>query len=451
MQILAFFTHISLLLLLTILLFKVYRNFRIRSNNFAEVTGGLYAPLLLLLMYGILPLQSYFMNNDGLPDNELYIVTSFIIISIGAIAYVLGFNFDRLLGINRKVKTADANPRTNHLIIFILLAFTDLYIRLGSIGKGTYFIWMSARIVDPAIKGDPLRMLMDGTGPILVAVAVFLSSRFPILKIYIALLAVMVLLQGSRGPIAYFSVALGLAYLSQIKARNIPYRKIALMALFLFFSYEFVINMRTIFIFNSDYALLNPASFIIDAAGASLREMIGVGGLAPNMEYTGSALQERTLAWSQMFAFQVSRMDSGTEAFGLSKAMTALATVVPSALWLFGEKPVAESGLLIANHFGFAFGDPATTSFSSAYLYGGLLGIIFFSLTFGVFQRFLLHIAIRIFGELGKYLYIGSVAFIIVRANSFASSFVGMRNFLILLICIYLVSIFISAFRRRYS
>lgn len=430
-----------------------------RSSRYALMLGELYIPSFLLLLYGYFGLF-VLLNEDGanhvvfrVPIQSIDLLIGYFCMLMASVAYLSGFVFVTNNQRFAKIEIA-AQPETVRrtvLLFFVILIVLDLAARVHLIESGLYFTWMRQAFKKfEDVSLGQFFLLQNGFSPLLAALAIYHARDNRKWYAYLALLAGLILLEGSRTKIVLSMVTIVIVFVF-VQRGNLDWKKISkrllLAAVFVSLSLGVVFEVRKQFRADAKYAMQNPVPFLFESTTDAISRILIIspeneGGI----ELRGASFIERGTSWSEAFAAQIYGLRNFYPYLPLDSFFTELTTVVPSILYP-GQKPKFSAGNNIGNAFGFAppalataNHDPATTVFSSFFLYFGVIGMMGFSLAMGALIGLIYRFLVRRYNEAGSVIFMGLMYYYVWSSNSYAAALSGLRNAAVLLFLLLLLS-----------
>ena len=437
----------------------------LRRGSLVHIYGSHYLGTQLFLLYGLSSVPILFSGELAGTQRSLdpyYLVYVMIMMIIGIGAGALGYLM--LPARRRNMTEARRVPTLPLGLGFLVLALVDVVLRLQRIMSGEYFSWMRRALwrLDET-STSALEMLQTGFAPVLVALALFLYShtRHRAVLFYLILLTIFVFLEGKRTSIMLFAISAFLGFFLQRKdpksffyERPLPIARILLIGAGVAFAFSIIIEMRQYFRMHFELGGVAPAKFLLQMTQEVLAAKLGLMEADwRNVKMSGAGFVERTTTYAITFATLLQEKSQGSAQFlGIGSFFKELTEVVPSVLWV-GEKPIILSGHKVNLFAGKQISkDPATTILLASYIHLGVLGVAGLMLVSGAILRMLTSFVVTTWGWMGHSLMLGSAGFMVVQSNTFTAILVGLRNFTLLILVLYalsLLQVFIQ--RRRYK
>lgn len=433
----------------------------VSNRNAVRLTCEMYYPVILAVVYGLAAVPLLYSVTADLPGyvgveiKPSDVLFSFIIMILGALSYVVGFNFTyRLERQSRDIfRIGTAEREAAFTSGAVALAAVDVMVRLQQIMSGQYFDWMRGRAAELFGDGqNALWLLQDGLAPVLAAIATQRSQKQRIWMIYLFALLFALVLEGKRTKLLLAIAAALVVHFVLHKSHIRPARifKFAILGAFgLSFASSAILEARIKFRGDINGALANPAEFlkdmVIEVAPKAAANVFTAREL--NTEtIRGASFTERMPAWAITFASQTWRVEE-IGVLPLASVFDEMAIVVPSVFW-FGKKPTIGISTTIANYYNLwtpgsrsTSADLASTALVNPYLYFQLPGLIIYAAVLGALVGATAYFTVTRFGFNGMLIMIGSVYYLKPLSNSMAGPVVGLRNLIIVILFFYAIEV----------
>ena len=427
------------------------------QRRYLYLVGSLLPPMQLIAYYFVLPIPIVLASGLGYSD------TYGIEFSQGHIAYVqiltLGLVAIYLIGFRmafgpskRENRWSRCQQRSRHKalwIFFLCLAFIDAYFRANAIYSGTYFSWMRKFADEETLQSSSLFFILIGAlVPLLGALATYFSRERRITLIYLAVLIVLVLLEGRRTNLVLLAFSATVVYLfDQRFAGNMVkrLRVVGIPILVVPFLMSVILDVRKEFRSDVSYAIENPVTFLFEATESSVLEQLGLSERnEASVELRGSGFSERSIIHLITFSSIIARYFDGYDLLPVSNFFVDSKRAFPSVL--VGEKSSDSPGNILANHYGFSatvtgHHDPGSTVYQAIFAIFGPIGAITLALIAGlVFGRIFRFIAFR-YGPHGWVMAVGFVGLLMINGNNYSAILVNIRHLVMLLVLLEFLTI----------
>lgn len=425
-----------------------------REGSLVYLFGSMIPLVQLSAYYFIFPIGvilgvgHYGIVNYGILFTQFDILFVVFLAFVIGLAYLFGFRmaFGSPRNENRWSKKVKPGRKKALWYLFIVLAVFDSFYRIDSIISGTYFSWMRKYNIEEGVT-DTFTVLVSSFTPLVAALAVYFSPRNRLCLIYLVLLLVLVLLEGSRTALvlvffsscATFVLHKGFQGSSARKSRWVVAGSVVLGL-----SMTIVLDVRGDFRASINYALNNPVNFIIDSTTQNVLKRLGlVERRSMAVELSGAELSERSIIQLTTFSTIANRYLAGHPLLPLSNFVEDTKRAIPSVI--VGKKDGYSAGNAVGRHFRFratnATGhfDPGSTVYQAIFAIFGPIGAIGLALLAGLAFGLLFRFMSKRYGQDAWVLAIGVVGLLMINGNNYSAILTNLRHFVLLLILLELL------------
>lgn len=427
----------------------------LKRRNFLKIYNELFVPGMLILLYGIGGIFAFSLDVNerseiyGINYSDLEVLFSYFIMLLAAVMFWVGVNIGPF-NVRSRIGIVEKNTQIRRKAIFMIspLLLLDLFVRMQKIQSGVYFSWMKGRASDMYdVTASPLWLLGDKLSPIIFSIFIFLAlskKRWYLISLAYAFL---LMVAGSR-TMLFLTLISGFFTWMQFSNTKLAldrFLKLSILVV-LFFNIlsSAIIEVRGQYRANIKVALENPSEFTNNIATTYIPNALNnaLNPFSKNEENVNNEIlstSERLALNSISYASQLNVLLDSSTFLPKKQFIDELLISVPSII--YPNKVANTFGHKTNKHLGVSGSDPATTIFSSISNHFFIPGVIIFAFFVGLSWSIMSSLLINLYGNLGLVIWFGGIIAFEIGANSFGMFFNGIRDYIIILVLMFIFRI----------